>query len=95
MNGRQYEIRLQVPEKQTVYVARLADRNRSLYVVSIRETPELTGKALHCWFRNTSYQTLTHDEIQQSVKRADAVNNIKEDVSQAAIIWHKQRKRNA
>ena len=74
ISGQKYEIRLQVPERQIVYVTRLANRKRSLYITSIREAPELTGKALHCWLNNVSYRMLTHNEIQRSVKRADAVN---------------------
>jgi len=65
-------------------------RQGIMFVSRTRKIPEYIGKALHCWAKDVSYKTLTHDEVQRSVKRADAVNNLKEDVLQAALIW-KQR----
>jgi len=35
------------------------------------------------------YKTLTHDEVQKSIKRADAVNNLT-DVLQAALAWKQE-----
>jgi len=61
-----------------------------MFVSKIREATKLNGKALHCWLNDVSYQTLTNDELQRSVERADAVNKIRTDVLHAATIWYKR-----
>lgn len=62
--GQHYEIRLQVPERQTVFVTQLANRGGTLQIRKVREAPELIGKALYCWRNNVNYQALTYDEVQ-------------------------------
>ena len=91
--GQDYEIRLQVPERLTVYTTQLANRNGRLFIRNTREVPELIGKALHCWPNNVNYHMLTPDEVWNSVKRANAVNKLTEDVLQAAIRWKQRREK--
>jgi len=91
--GQDYEIRLQGPENQTVYTTQLANRNGRLFIRNTREVPELIGKALHCWPNNVNYHMLTPDEVWNSVKRANAVNKLTEDVLQAAIRWKQRREK--
>lgn len=86
-DGQDYEVRLQIPEQQTIYRTQIAKRQGTLYIRKTKEAPEQIGKALHCWLNDVKYHTLTHDEVQRSVKRADAVNNLTEDVLQAALLW--------
>lgn len=57
-NGQKYKVRLPVKERQTVYEIQLIHIYRVLRVASIKERPELNKKALHCWFRDVSYQML-------------------------------------
>jgi len=47
----------------------------------------MIGRALHCWLNGVRYKTLTHDEIQESVIRAEAVNSLTKDVLRAALAW--------
>jgi len=93
LNGREghdYEIHITVPEKQTVYKNQATMRQGGMFIRKTREAPELLGKALHCWPNRVNYNTLTHDEVQKSVLRADAVNNLAEDVLRAALAWKQE-----
>jgi len=88
--GHDYEIRIQVPERQTVYKTQIAIQNGATFIRKTQEAPELIGKALHCWPNGVSYNTLNHDEVQKSVTRADTVNNLTEDVLRAALAWKQE-----
>jgi len=55
-----------------------------MFIRKTREKPELIGKALHCWPSKVTYSTLTHDEVQKGVLRADAVKSLT-DVLQVAL----------
>lgn len=89
VSGQAYELRVQVSATGMTYELKLANRSGSIYVTRIREAAKLNEKALHCWLPDTSYQTLNTDEIHRSIKRADAVNKINEDVQYAMAIWKK------
>ena len=79
------ELRVRVPEKQTVYKTQVAMRQGGTFIRKAREAPELIGEALHCWPNKVTYTTLTHDEVQKSVLRTDAVNSLSEDILQATL----------
>jgi len=82
---------LRVEEKRTVYVTHIAKRQGILFARRTRERPELFGRALHCWQNDVNYKTLTSEELQRSVTRADVVNQLTEDELQAALLWKRQR----
>jgi len=92
--GQSFEVRWQCDELHKAYAITIANRNGSVYVTVVREAPELTGKLLHGWAEGVTYDTLTADEIQRSVKRANAVNRIKREVIQAVKIWTKANEEN-
>jgi len=60
-------------------------RQGGTFIRKAREAPELIGEALHCWPNKVTYTTLTHDEVQKSVLRTDAVNSLSEDILQATL----------
>jgi len=56
-----------------------------MFASKVRATPELIKKALRCWFNDVHYHMLTHDEVQRSVKSAEAVSNMTKDVLQVEL----------
>jgi len=49
-------------------------KDNTIYVRPVKVAPGLIGKMLHQWNLQVTYQTLTLEEIQSSVNRADATN---------------------
>jgi len=79
-DGQDVEIRIKVPEKQTVYKRKIYMRQGNMFVRQTREAPELIGKALHQWDNKVNYRTLTYEEIIRSVQRADFANRLQKEV---------------
>lgn len=80
-NGYELDLRIPVPEEQTVYESKLRLKDNTIYVRKIQVAPGLIGKALHQWDSKVNYQTLTPEEIMRSVQCADITNLIQEDDS--------------
>jgi len=70
--GHQIELRLFEPSEQKIYISNLEMENGGIYVRGMSEKPVLTNEILYIWEPSITYQTLTVEEIKQSVKRADA-----------------------
>ena len=85
------EIRIRVPEEQTVYKSKVCSRRGSMFIRQTREAPELIGKALHHWDNQVNYRTLTLEEITRSVQRADLANSLQEDSSILQELFCKRR----
>ena len=83
--GQDVEIRIDVPEKQTVYKSKISVRQGSMFIRKAREAPELVGKALHHRDDQVNYCTLTYSEILRSVQRADVVNCLQEQEFQQTL----------
>jgi len=79
-DGYDVEIRIKVPEEQTVYKSKICMRQRTIFIRQTRKTPELISKALHQWDNQVNYRTLTLEEI-MSVQRTDFANSMQEDHS--------------
>jgi len=77
-NGYEIEMRMQVPEEQMTYTSSLVLKRSAIRVRYIHATPGLLGEVLHQWDTYVSYETLTLEEIQCSVDRANATNAIRE-----------------
>jgi len=77
--GYEIELRIMVPEEQTIYRSKICMRGGTIFVQQIRKATELVGKALHQWVDRVNYQTLTLEEIIRSVQRADLTNYLQED----------------
>ena len=79
-NGYEIELRIMVPEEQTVYKSKIRMRGGTMFVQQIRKATELVGKALHQWNDQVNCKTLTLEEI-ISVQRADFANSLQENTS--------------
>jgi len=79
-DGYEIELRIPVPEQQTIYESKLHLKDGTIFVQRIQDAPRLIGKALHQWDINVNYQTLTLEEI-RSVQSADITNLLQEDDS--------------
>jgi len=79
--GDDVEIRIKVPEEQTVYKSKICIRQGTLFVQHIQKAPELIDRVLHQWSDQANYDTLTIEEIIRSVQRADLTNSLQEDGS--------------
>jgi len=80
-DGYEVELRMKVPEEQTVYSSKIRMHKGTIFVQQIRKRPELVGTALHQWESQANYQTPTFEEIMRSVHRADLTNYLEEDGS--------------
>jgi len=49
--------------------------------------PKADEMALHCWFPDVTYRTLTEDEVNRSVLRAAAFGETVKAVRHAMTIW--------
>jgi len=92
-DGYDVEIRIKVPEKQTVYKSKICMRQGTMFVRQTREAPELIGKALHHWDNQVNYRTLTYEEIIRSVQRADLANSLQEEGSILQELFCRRRDR--
>jgi len=90
-NGYEIQLRLMVPEKQTVSKSKIYMRSGAMFVRQTREAPELIGKALHHWDNQVNYRTLTLEEIIRSVQRADLANSLQEDSGILQELFCKRR----
>jgi len=70
----QIELRIAEPEKQTVYAVGIRLRKNVIYVRYVHNTPELVNKRLHHWYYTSTYQTLSVQDIKDSVENADILN---------------------
>jgi len=73
-NGKQIELRLVETKEQIVYTVGLVLRKDGIYVQYVRSVPELVDKMLHHWHYTTTYQTLSVEDIKDSVENADILN---------------------
>jgi len=80
-DGYDVELRIMVPEEQTICRSKIRMRGGTIFVQKVRKATELVGKVLHQWDDQVSYQTLTLEEIIRSVQRADVANYLQEDSS--------------
>jgi len=80
-DGYDVELRIMVPEEQTIYRSKIRMRGGTIFVQKVRKATEVVGKVLHQWDDQVSYQTLTLEEIIRSVQRADVANYLQEDSS--------------
>ena len=80
-DGYDVELRIMVPEGQTIYRSKIRMRGGTIFVQKVRKATEVVGKVLHQWDDQVSYQTLTLEEIIRSVQRADVANYLQEDSS--------------
>jgi len=77
-SGHEIQLRVKVPEEQMVYMSSLMLRHGTMYVRCVHIAPELRGKILYKWDSQTTYETLTIEEIQRSIKCANALNDLQE-----------------
>jgi len=61
-DGYEVELRIKVPEEQTVYSSKIRMHNGTIFVQRVRKRPQLVGKALHQWESQANYQTITFEE---------------------------------
>ena len=80
-DGYDVELRIMVPEGQTIYRSKIRMRGGTIFVQKVRKATEVVGKVLPQWDDQVSYQTLTLEEIIRSVQRADVANYLQEDSS--------------
>ena len=76
--GDQIELRVVVPEERMAYEGKLRLCKERLHVSYVQAKPELIGKILHKWDPQVTYETLTKEEILNSISRANMINTIKE-----------------
>jgi len=74
-DGYDVEIRIRVPEKQTMYKSKMCMRQGAIFVRQTQEAPELIDKLWHQRDNKVNYNTLTLEEIIRSVQRADLINS--------------------
>jgi len=70
--GDKVDLRILEPSEQKVYMSDLAVQKTGVYVQRMREVPMSTNEILHIWEPSVNYQTLTLEEIQLSIERAEA-----------------------
>lgn len=82
---KQIELRMVEPWKQT-YMQLILQKG-AIYVRYVHNAPELVNKMLHHWNSRLTYQTLSVQDVEDSVGRADILNmldtvcNTNEDIS--------------
>ena len=72
--GEQIELRLDEPKEPTVYVVGLLLKRGAIYVQYVRAAPKLLNKVLHHWYCTTTYQTMSVQDIKDSVENPDILN---------------------
>jgi len=78
---------MRIAEFATTYSSKVVNPNRSVYVTRLWEVPKADEMALHCWLPDINYRTLTLDEINRSVLRAQAIGETVKAVQHAMTIW--------
>jgi len=78
---------MRVKETASTYGLKLANRQRAVFVKRLWEVSKADEVALHCWLPGVTYRTLTEDEINRSVRRADAIGETVKAVQHAMSIW--------
>ena len=81
------EAQMRVKETASTYGLKLANRQRAVFVKRLWEVSKADEVALHCWLTGVTYRTLTEDEINRSVRRADAIGETVKAVQHAMSIW--------
>ena len=89
VTGQTFEIRMRVAQMETTYGLRLSNRAGSIHVTHMCEVTKANENELHCWLPDISYWTLTVDEIQRSMQRAEAIGKVKIALQYAMAIWQK------
>ena len=80
-DGYEIELRVKVPEEQTVYRSKIRMRGGTMFVQQTRKASELIGKALHQWDNYVNYRTLALEEVIRNVQRTDLTKSLQEDRS--------------